>query len=64
MEKVTTASLLKKKQAGEKIAALTAYDYSTAKLLDEAGIDIALVGDSLGMVILGYETTLSVTMED
>ena len=64
MEKVTTASLLKKKQAGEKIAALTAYDYSTAKLLDEAGIDIALVGDSLGMVILGYETTLCVTMED
>ena len=48
----------------EKITMLTAYDYSTAKLMDEAGINALLVGDSLGMVILGYEDTLSVTMED
>ena len=63
-DKVTTVSLLQKKQRGEKITALTAYDYPTAKLLDEAGVDIALVGDSLGMVVLGYDTTLPVTMED
>jgi 3-methyl-2-oxobutanoate hydroxymethyltransferase len=47
-----------------KIAVLTAYDYPTARLLDEAGVDILLVGDSLGMVVLGYESTLPVTMED
>ena len=64
MDIVTTASLLAKKQKGEKITALTAYDFSTAKLLDEAGVDIALVGDSLGMVVLGYDTTLPVTVED
>ena len=63
-DKVTTVSLLQKKQKGEKITALTAYDFSTARLLDEAGVDIALVGDSLAMVVLGYDSTLPVTMED
>jgi 3-methyl-2-oxobutanoate hydroxymethyltransferase len=52
------------KQRGEKIAALTAYDYPTARLLDETGIDIILVGDSLGMVVLGYEDTTRVTLEE
>ncbi|MEA4973282.1 MAG: 3-methyl-2-oxobutanoate hydroxymethyltransferase [Candidatus Metalachnospira sp.] len=52
------------KQSGEKISMLTAYDYSTAKLMDEAGIHGILVGDSLGNVMLGYEDTISVTMED
>ena len=52
------------KRAGQKIAALTCYDFSTAKLLNEAGIDILLVGDSLGMVKLGYASTLPVTVED
>jgi 3-methyl-2-oxobutanoate hydroxymethyltransferase len=52
------------KQSGQKIAALTAYDYPTARIVDEAGIDFILVGDSLGMVILGYPDTTSVTLED
>lgn len=52
------------KARGEKIAMLTAYDYSMAKLLDDAGVDSVLVGDSLGMTMLGYENTLQVTMED
>ena len=54
----------KLKNKGEKLSMLTAYDYSTAKLIDEAGVNAILVGDSLGMVVLGYEDTLSVTMED
>lgn len=62
--KFTTASFSEAKQKGEKITMLTAYDYSTAKLEDEAGVNSILVGDSLGMVVLGYENTLSVTMED
>jgi 3-methyl-2-oxobutanoate hydroxymethyltransferase len=52
------------KQKGDKIAMLTAYDYSTAKIVDEAGVPLILVGDSLGMVVLGYESTIPVTMED
>src|SRR3982751_2588831 len=52
------------KQRGEKITALTAYDYPTARLLDESGIDVILVGDSLGMVVLGYEDTTSVTLPE
>jgi 3-methyl-2-oxobutanoate hydroxymethyltransferase len=52
------------KKRGEKVTALTAYDYPTARLLDESGIDLILVGDSLGMVVLGYEDTTSVTLEE
>src|SRR6266446_5626159 len=52
------------KKRGDRITALTAYDYPTARLLDESGIDIILVGDSLGMVVLGYEDTTSVTLEE
>jgi 3-methyl-2-oxobutanoate hydroxymethyltransferase len=52
------------KRSGEKITALTAYDYPTARLLDESGIDIILVGDSVGMVVLGYEDTTSVTLDE
>lgn len=63
-KKFTVSSFLKAKEKGEKISMLTAYDYSTAKLLDEAGVDSLLVGDSLGMVMLGYENTLKVTVED
>lgn len=62
--KQTVQSLREKKQQGEKLTMLTCYDYSTAKLMDEVGVDMLLVGDSLGNVILGYEDTVSVTMED
>lgn len=61
---VTFQSLQEKKQAGQPITALTAYDYATARLVDEAGIDLVLVGDSLAMVVLGYESTLPVTMDE
>lgn len=60
----TTISKIKSMKGKEKITMLTAYDYSTAKYMDEAGVNIILIGDSLGMVVLGYENTLSVTMED
>jgi len=60
---VTTADILARKR-GEKIVSITAYDYSTAKLVDSAGIDIILVGDSLGMVVLGYLDTTRVTLDD
>lgn len=63
-KKITTQTLQEKKAAKEKITSLTAYDYPTARLVDEAGIDFILVGDSLANVVLGYETTLSVTLED
>ncbi|MCI6675404.1 MAG: 3-methyl-2-oxobutanoate hydroxymethyltransferase [Clostridiales bacterium] len=62
--KQTVTTLQKMKENGEKISMLTAYDYSTAKLFDEAGIHTILVGDSLGMVMLGYESTIPVTVND
>lgn len=62
--KNTAATFRSQKEKGERISMLTAYDYSTAKLMDQAGINGILVGDSLGMVVLGYEDTLPVTMED
>lgn len=62
--KNTVITFREAKEKGEKLTMLTAYDYSTAKLMDEAGVNSILVGDSLGNVILGYEDTISVTMED
>src|SRR6476620_9579368 len=63
VKKVTTNTLLKMKTAGEKISMLTAYDYSFARIIDNAGIDIILVGDSASNVMAGHETTLPVTLE-
>lgn len=63
-EVITIPALQSKKEKKEKIVALTAYDYPLAKIVDEAGIDLILVGDSLGMVVLGYESTIPVTMEE
>lgn len=60
----TILDIKKMKVSGEKITVLTAYDFPMASILDECGVDIILVGDSLGMVVLGYDTTLPVTMED
>ena len=62
--KNAVATIQQQKENNDKIAMLTAYDYSMAKLMDESGINMLLVGDSLGMVMLGYKDTLSVTMED
>src|ERR1700692_2056080 len=69
--KITVPSILERKaqittqnSSAAKITCLTAYDYPTARLLDEAGVDVLLVGDSLGMVVLGYESTLPVTVEE
>ncbi|XOV80250.1 MAG: 3-methyl-2-oxobutanoate hydroxymethyltransferase [Aestuariibacter sp.] len=64
MKKVSTSSLLKMKQDGEKITVLTAYDASFAKLFEEQGIEVLLVGDSLGMVLQGEDSTLPVTIDD
>ena len=63
-DKITISYLQEKKKSGRKITMLTAYDYFMAKMVDEAGVDGILVGDSLGMVVLGYESTLYVTMDD
>ncbi len=63
-DKVTVPHLKKLKQQGEKIACLTAYDYSFARLVEECGIEVVLVGDSLGMVIQGHDTTIPVTLDD
>ena len=63
-KKVTTLTFHKKKERGEPITMLTAYDYPTAVAMDKAGVDSILVGDSLAMVVLGYENTLSVTMDE
>jgi len=62
--RITIDQIKNMKQRGEKIAMLTAYDYSTAKVVDEVGIPLILVGDSLGMVVLGYESTIPVTMDE
>src|ERR1700704_1242617 len=62
--KITVSSIQQKKQRQERITCLTAYDYATARLVDEAGIDMILVGDSLGVVVLGYDDTMAVTMEE
>ncbi|MFQ5994038.1 MAG: 3-methyl-2-oxobutanoate hydroxymethyltransferase [Acidiferrobacterales bacterium] len=64
MKPVTISTLMAMKQAGEKITSLTAYDYSFAAMLDKAGIEVIIVGDSLGMVLQGHENTLPVTLED
>jgi 3-methyl-2-oxobutanoate hydroxymethyltransferase len=62
--KVTLQTLQEKKEQKQPIVALTAYDYATARLVDEAGVDLILVGDSLAMVVMGYESTLPVTMDE
>ncbi|QRG69944.1 3-methyl-2-oxobutanoate hydroxymethyltransferase [Brevibacillus choshinensis] len=61
---ITTSDIRKKKEAGIPITMMTAYDFPSAKLVEEAGVDMILVGDSLGMVVLGYDSTIPVTMED
>jgi 3-methyl-2-oxobutanoate hydroxymethyltransferase len=62
--RTTIGQIKEMKQKGEKIAMLTCYDYSTAKIIDQAGVPLILVGDSLGVVMLGYDSTIPVTMED
>ncbi|MFZ0662362.1 MAG: 3-methyl-2-oxobutanoate hydroxymethyltransferase [Acidobacteriaceae bacterium] len=62
--KITFQTLHEKKRAHQPVTALTAYDYATARLVDEAGVDLILVGDSLAMVVMGYETTLPVTVDE
>ncbi|MEE9551532.1 MAG: 3-methyl-2-oxobutanoate hydroxymethyltransferase, partial [Gammaproteobacteria bacterium] len=63
-QKITVNTVKEMKQAGEKIACLTAYDAAFSRILDESGVDVILVGDSLGMVLHGEETTLKVSMGD
>ena len=63
-DKVTIPQLKKLKQQGEKFACLTAYDYSFATVMEDCGVEVVLVGDSLGMVIQGHDTTIPVTLED
>jgi len=63
-ERLTTKDIIELKRKGKRLVELTAYDYASAMLADEAGVDMILVGDSLGMVVLGYENTLRVTLED
>ncbi len=62
--RVTVNQIRGMKQKGEKITMLTAYDYATARIIDEVGVPLILVGDSLGMVVLGYESTIPVTMKE
>lgn len=64
VNRYTTLDLKEMKKKNEKIAMITAYDFPTAQLVDEAGVEIILVGDSLGMVVLGYQDTIAVTLED
>ena len=64
MARITIPDILRRKEEGQKITMLTAYDYPFAKIVDEAGVDIVLVGDSLGMVVQGCDNTLSVTMDE
>jgi 3-methyl-2-oxobutanoate hydroxymethyltransferase len=63
-DKITVPAILRRKQTGEKVVMVTCYDYPTALLLDEAGVDVLLVGDSLGSAVLGYGNTLPVTLDD
>ena len=64
VSKITIPGILERKLRGDRLACLTAYDYPTARLVDEAGLDIILVGDSLGEVVLGYDSTISVTVDE
>ena len=62
-QKITTATLREMRQRGERIVTLTAYDFTMARLFDAAGVDVILVGDSVGTVVQGHDTTVPVTME-
>ena len=64
LQKMTAKKIIEKKRKGEKIVTITSYDYSFAKIVDDCGIDLILVGDSLSMVVLGYKNTLAVTMDE